>query len=145
MDERVARHLDGYPVIVTNPVVWGEMDAFGHVNHTVFFRYFENSRIDYLTRVGFGDRERRDGIGPIMHSVSARFRLPLTYPDTAWTGVRVTEILPDRVLMEHRLVSETAGAVGAEGSAIVVSFDYDARQKTPLPDDVRAAIERLQA
>ena len=29
-----------YPVAVELPVVWGEMDAFGHVNNIVFFRYF---------------------------------------------------------------------------------------------------------
>jgi acyl-CoA thioester hydrolase len=32
--------LEDYPVIVEFPVAWGEMDAMGHVNNIVYFRYF---------------------------------------------------------------------------------------------------------
>ena len=34
------------------PVRWGDMDAMGHVNNTVYFRYFEVARLDWLFRVG---------------------------------------------------------------------------------------------
>ena len=37
--------LAGYPVRIEVPVAWGEMDAFGHVNNVVYFRYFESARI----------------------------------------------------------------------------------------------------
>jgi acyl-CoA thioester hydrolase len=28
------------------PIRWGDMDAMGHVNNTIYFRYFETIRID---------------------------------------------------------------------------------------------------
>ena len=34
-----------YPVVIEIPVAWGEMDAYGHVNNIVYFRYFESARI----------------------------------------------------------------------------------------------------
>src|SRR5690606_27297359 len=71
MDD-TAGHFHRFPVRVPNQVRWGEMDAFQHVNNVVFFNYFENARIDYLTRVGFADREALGGIGPILHSTHAR-------------------------------------------------------------------------
>ena len=40
-----------YPVIVDDIVRWGDMDAFGHVNNTVYFRYFEQARIGYFEQV----------------------------------------------------------------------------------------------
>ena len=42
--------LDDFAVTVRIPVQWGEMDAYGHVNNTVFFRYFESARVEYLER-----------------------------------------------------------------------------------------------
>ena len=40
--------LAGYPYIYTQAVVWGEMDAFNHVNNVVYYRYAESARIEYL-------------------------------------------------------------------------------------------------
>lgn len=34
------------------PVRWGDMDAMGHVNNTVYFRYLETARIDWMVSVG---------------------------------------------------------------------------------------------
>ena len=28
-----------FPVVLSQEVIWGDMDAFGHVNNTVYFRY----------------------------------------------------------------------------------------------------------
>ena len=43
--------LQGYPVTVEIPVAWGDMDAYGHVNNTMYFRYFETARIAYFYRL----------------------------------------------------------------------------------------------
>ena len=42
--------LRGFPGIIELPVSWGEMDAFGHLNNVVYFRYFESARIAALER-----------------------------------------------------------------------------------------------
>ena len=51
--------LAGYPSIVRMPIHWGDQDAFGHVNNTIFLRWFEDGRIAYLTRIGMGSRDPR--------------------------------------------------------------------------------------
>ena len=132
--------LEGFPVVVEVPVAWGEMDAFGHVNNVVYFRYFENARIEYLRRIGFADAQ---GVGPILASTGCRFRRPLTYPDTLHVGIRTTEVGADRFTIEYRLVSERLGEVAAEGTGVVVSYDYPNARKAPIPPPVRAAIEGL--
>ena len=80
--------LAGFPVFVENPVVWGEMDSYRHVNNTVYFRYFENARLEYFRRLGWFEYEQETGIGPILAATQARFRKPLTYPDRVWTGAQ---------------------------------------------------------
>ncbi|HEV2150017.1 MAG TPA: thioesterase family protein [Longimicrobiaceae bacterium] len=144
-DDEMDGLLEGFPVVVDIPVHWGEMDYFRHVNNTVFFRYFESARIAYLDRIGFRAERAEAGMGPILASTHARFRRPLTYPDTVRVGARTTEVGEDRFTMEYRLVSTEQRAVAAEGGGVLVSFDYAAGRKAPLPEGVRTAIRRLEA
>ena len=136
--------LGGFAVTVTIPVAWGEMDALGHVNNIIYFRYFENGRAHYLTRVGFFDvRADQPTIGPILASINCRFRYPLTYPDDVTVGVRVTALGADRFTVQHRVVSRQANVIAAEGEGVIVSYDYGSGQKASLPAAVREAILAL--
>ena len=136
--------LAGFPVVVELDVAWGDMDSFAHVNNVVFFRYFENARVEYLTRVGWFDRMRTTGLGPIVHSTHCRFRKPLTYPDRVAVGARVITMESDRVTIEHRLVSAKWNDLVAEGQVVVVCFDYRAGTKAAMPHELRARIDALE-
>src|SRR5688500_1058130 len=118
-------HLAGFHVVISVPVAWGEMDAFAHVNNTVYFRWFESARIAYFDRVAFREPALNGGIGPILASTQCRFRRPLSYPDTVRVGARVSELGVDRFTMEYRVVSVSSGALAAEGFGVVVAYDYD--------------------
>ncbi|MEP7326641.1 MAG: thioesterase family protein [Gemmatimonadota bacterium] len=137
--------LASFPVSIEIPVQWGDMDAYGHVNNTVFFRYFESARMAYFERCGFVQTYVDEQIGAILHSTSCRFRQSLFYPDRVEVGARVSTIEPDRFTMEYTVVSLGTGKVAAEGSGIIVSFDYKAGKKTLVPNLVRERVETLQA
>lgn len=132
--------LCGFPVVIEVPVAWGDMDAFGHVNNTVFFRFFESARIAYLRAIDFTAGGEAGAIGPILASTQCRFRRPVTFPDTVRVGARTTGLEEDRFIMEYRLVSEALGEVAAEGGGVVVSYDYGAGRKAAIPAPVRARI-----
>jgi len=133
-----------FPVVLEIPVQWGEMDAYGHVNNTVYFRYFESARIHYFGRCGLLESYHTSSVGAILHSTSCRFRQALQYPDTALIGTRVSEVRDDRFTMVYRVVSTARNTVAAEGQGIIVAFDYATRSKTRLPDDVREGIRRME-
>lgn len=135
-------HLADFPIVIEMPVAWGEMDAFGHVNNIIYFRYFESARIAYLDAIGLrGDGE----VGPILASTHCRFRLPLEYPDTVHVGARTTEVGGDRFTMEYRVVSQRHDAVAAEGGGVIVAYDYGRRSKAALPEAVVRRIRELSA
>lgn len=136
--------LAEYPITVDVPVAWGDMDAFGHVNNTVFFRWFETARIAFLEAIGFVAGGEGGGVGPILASTSCRFRRPLAFPDTITVGVRVTALEEDRFEHAYRVVSHALGEVAAEGAGVVVSYDYGAKRKAPIPDAVRRAIRAME-
>jgi acyl-CoA thioester hydrolase len=94
----------------------------------------------YLERIGWMELAARTGVGPILHSTAARYRSPVTYPDTVHVGVRARELGADRFLTEYRVWSSAQRVVVAEGSGTVVAFDYHERRKTALPEAVRQAI-----
>jgi acyl-CoA thioester hydrolase len=133
-----------FPVLLSIPVAWGDMDSMGHVNNTVYLRYFESARIAYFERVGFLEEMGVSGVGPILASTRCRFRLPLSYPDQVSVGASVSEIQADRFLMLYRIVSETKGALAAEGDGLIVAYDYREKRKSPLPARVRERIEALE-
>ena len=134
--------LAGFPVVVEAAVAWGEMDALGHVNNAVYFRWFESARIAYLDRIGF--LGSGVAVGPILAETRCRFRRPLHWPDVVRVGARALTVEADRFTMEYRVVGLSAGVVAAEGSGVVVSYDYAGGRKVELPASVRAAIERVE-
>jgi acyl-CoA thioester hydrolase len=134
--------LSAYPVWGELPVAWGEMDAFGHVNNVVYFRYFEHVRLHYFERIGFA--LTRDPVGPILASIGCRYRLPLTYPDTIVAAARVSEIGADRFTMDYAIFSRRHERIAAEGQGTVVSYDYRAARKCALPPALVTAIQALE-
>lgn len=136
--------LVGYPVVIELPVVWGEMDAYRHVNNVVYFRYFEDVRVEYMRRLDWFELERQTGVGPILAATQARFRKPLTYPDTISVGTRITSIADDRFTMDYVVVSHRLEAVAAEGQGTVVTFDHGQGKKVPIPEELRRRIAAVE-
>lgn len=144
MADAVAEVVAGYPVVVTQPVVWGEMDAYRHVNNTVYFRWFENARLEYFRRLDWFAYEREHGVGPILGATQARFRRPVSYPDSVSITARAAEIGEDRFTMQHLVVSHRLGAVATEGQGIVVTYHYGEGKKVPIPEELRQRIAVLE-
>src|SRR5579871_6952974 len=115
--------LREFPVVVTLPVEWGDQDAMGHVNNTLYLRWSESARIEYLRRLGVWRSSPAEPFGPILASITCHFRLPLTFPDTVRVGTRVTHIGKSSFKMTHQIVSEHHGAVAADLESTLVWLD----------------------
>ncbi|MFY0539166.1 acyl-CoA thioesterase [Nannocystis pusilla] len=137
--------LAEFPVIRRWPVAWGDQDTFAHVNNVVYFRWFESVRIAFFEEIGWTRGGHTGGVGPILASTSCSFKIPLTYPDTVILAAKAEDIGDDRFTMRYRIVSERLDRVAAEGEGRIVSFDYDAGKKAPLPPEIRAALLALSA
>jgi acyl-CoA thioester hydrolase len=130
-----------FPSVTPIDVAWGDMDAFGHVNNTKYFRYFETARIAYFTVIEVLDQR----VGPIMASTSCRFRAPVTFPDRLLVGARLLEFQGDRFAMEHLVWSTALQTIAAKGDSVIVPYDYETKSKVPIPDLWRQAIERVES
>jgi acyl-CoA thioester hydrolase len=135
---------EDYAVRVRMPVAWGQLDAFGHVNNTQFFRFFEDARLAYFRETGVGARMEETGRGPILARTSCVFKKPLGYPDELTVCARVRDVGEDRFTMEYAIFSDAQG-LAALGDGRIVMLDYKTGQKVPIEDDVRAAMLALES
>jgi acyl-CoA thioester hydrolase len=136
--------LTGYPVVITIPVLWGDQDAFGHVNNLAYLRWAEAARIEYLLRVGMFPSLPPSGIAPILASVKCDYEAPVTHPDTILAGARVTRIGTSSVQMEHLLVSQNQGRVVARVDSTLVLLDYSRNKPVPVPAEIRKIVAELE-
>ncbi|MGX9219896.1 acyl-CoA thioesterase [Massilia varians] len=126
------------------PIRWGDMDAMGHVNNTVYFRYIESARIAWLEQAGALADPAASTEGPVIVNAYCSFLKQLTYPGEI--EVRTYVGPPGRssieVTHEIRLVGSDgqAGALHAEGGAKLVWIDFKAEKSRPLPERLRALL-----
>ena len=136
--------LSGYPIVVAITVEWGDQDAFGHVNNTVYLKWCETARVVYLDRIGMWGMIKSEGRGPILASVACDYRQPVLFPDTVHVGARIARIGKSSFRMEHCVVSVAQNVVVAESHTTLVFIEYDRGRSLPLPQTLREAMERLE-
>ena len=140
MTEPAATDFD-HPVVVLRAVRWGDMDAFGHVNNTIFFKWFEDARIATFMEIGV-EADPPLGVAPILARTDCDFLAPVTFPATVEIGCRVPRVGNTSFVMEYA-VRVVDGPLVARGSGVVVMVDYRTGQKVPVPDQVREGIASL--
>ncbi len=138
--------MKDFPITIRFPVHWSEMDAYGHVNNARYFSWFESARITYLQKVGLVTPQGGPAgeVGPIIAATSAEYLKPVVFPANLVAGARVSRIGTTSFTMEYAVDDEATGFRHARGSAVVVTLRYPAFEKIPVPEGVRAAIERLE-
>ena len=121
------------------PIRWGDMDAMGHVNNTVYFRYMETSRIDWCRSIGC--LPAQSGQGPVIVNAWCNFLQQLRYPGSVLTKHYVTTVgrssFDTFITMER---DDDPDTVWAEGGARMVWIDFATNQSLQLPDWLREKI-----
>ncbi|MCL1623843.1 acyl-CoA thioesterase [Moraxella sp. Tifton1] len=133
--------LDEYPVVHVQPVAWGEMDGFHHLNNVVFYRHAESARISYLRASGMV--ETRTDIMTVLVANSCQYQRPVTYPDTLLIGVRIKNLGNTSVVFEKAFYSTAQNAIVATAESVMVRAGQDG-QKVAWADDERAAFMQFE-
>jgi acyl-CoA thioester hydrolase len=136
--------LSACTVVMNIPVAWGEMDAMGHVNNIVYFRYFESVRIDYFRKLDFIGYQQETGIGPILASTECRYKFPLHFPDTLMVGTKILSMEEDRFVMGYEVFSTAHKRIAADGEGVIVTYDYHNNKKVNIPDVLKKKIMDLE-
>lgn len=138
------RLLADFPVVTIIPLLWGDLDAFGHVNNLVYLRWAEAGRIEYLLRIGQFPELPPTGVAPIVASVKCDYRRVMNYPDTAYIGTRIARIGNSSFQMDHCIVSRNRDEIAAEVGSTLVMLDYSRNRPVPVSAEARSVIGALE-
>ncbi|MBH0063749.1 acyl-CoA thioesterase [Psychrobacter sp. SZ93C1] len=133
--------LSHYPVIHHQPIHWGEMDAFNHLNNVVYYRYAESARIGYLQALGMFD----GSMITVLAQSSCQYLRPVIYPDTLLLGVRCQRLGRTSIVIEYSYYSTAQQAVVATAEAVVVRLDSSGKDKLPWTIEERERLLALEA
>ena len=114
-------------------VRWGDMDAVGHVNNTLYFRYLEIVRIDWFRSLDCVPDPR--GTGPLIVNAFCNFHKQLEFPCDILVKMYASD--PGRSSFETWATIERTddrGVVYASGGATTVWVDFPAQKSVPIPD-----------
>ncbi len=128
--------------VLRMPIRWGDMDAMGHVNNTVYFRYFEQARIDWFLELGTPADPTLE-VGPVIVNAHCDFLRQLRYPGDIEVTTYVGAIGRSSVetIQEIRRI-DASDVLIAAGGAKVVWIDYAREKSVALPDDLRLRLRR---
>lgn len=115
-------------------VRWGDMDAYGHVNHALFWRYLESARIALFEEAcGAADLPTL-----VVAEVRCRYLAELRYPATVTVHSALQKVRGGslEVVAEMR----EGARLCAEAQVQLVCFDPLRRKPTRLPPEFLAAI-----
>lgn len=114
------------------PIVWGDMDALGHVNNARYFDYFQEARIEWLREINIA---MNGSTGPVVIHVACTFLKPVIYPATLTIKSSIHSLGNSSIIMDHDLYQNEA--LMAQGLSKVVWVDYQQGKSVPLPNAIR--------
>lgn len=132
--------LKDYPVVYEQSVAWGDMDAFGHVNNVLYYRYMESARIRYMDELNIFQHD----VYTVVASNQCKYIRPVFYPDQLKIGARVEEMRNSALRMSYLLWSEQQQAIVALGEAVMVCVDKENMLKLPIPEIIRQKVTKIE-
>lgn len=141
--------MSNFKSIITQiPVLWGDMDGFGHVNNIIYLKWCETSRIELFRSIWeykIGNMEEvleRGGVGPILANFNMDYKHPVKYPDEIKIQTYLTHIGNSSMGIGHELFSHNNGKLVAKASSVIVMVNYISNDKVIIGDKDRKILSQ---
>ena len=121
---------------------WADNDAYGHVNNTVYYQWFDTAVNRWLVGEGLLDIESGDPIGLVVQTGCCYFA-PLAFPAEIEVGIAVERLGSSSVTYRIGVFAVDSDAPAAQGQFTHVYVSRAGRRPAPLPDEWRGKLERL--
>jgi acyl-CoA thioester hydrolase len=120
------------------PIRWGDMDAMGHVNNTVYFRYMEQARIGWFDALVPAAEAWKD-TGIVIANASCNFKRALNYPGIVEVELSVEPPGGSSVGTFYELKMD--GTLYADGAAVVVFIAMKSQKPVRIPEAIRSMLQ----
>ncbi len=142
MNNKPMETRDRYPHYMSLQTRWSDNDIYGHVNNVTYYSYFDTVVNCYLIESGGLDIQKDSIIGVAVETM-CNFRKPIAYPEPIDAGLRVGKLGNSSVRFEIGIFRKDDDEAAASGHFVHVFVDRASKAPAPVPDAIRAALERI--
>jgi acyl-CoA thioester hydrolase len=121
---------------------WADNDAYGHVNNTVHYQWFDTVVNAWLIEQGLLDIEHGNPIGLVVET-GCRYATSLAFPQAVEVGLAVQRLGGSSVTYRLGVFAAGSHEPAAQGHFTHVYVDRDSRRPVPLPEAWRAVLSQL--
>ena len=122
-------------------VIFRDIDTFGHVNNAVYLTYFELARTSmWLALTGGSDSK---DVGFIVARTECDFRHQLSM-EPIEIRVRIGDMRTTSFDTLYEIWTTGGRQLAATGRVVVVLFNWDKQEKTPITDELRQKVRMFQ-
>ena len=122
---------------------WADNDAYGHVNNTVYYEWFDSIVNLWLIENGLLDIDKGDPIALVVETRCTYFE-PLSYPEDVEVGLAVAEIGRSSIRYRIGIFGQDHGKAVAQGEFVHVVVDRASRRPVEIPEGWRRKLETAQ-
>jgi len=120
-------------------VRWRDLDAFNHVNNSLYLTYLEQARLDWLAHLPhLWDRANGK---PVMAACQLNYRAPIHWPASIEVRLHCERLGNRSITIGHRIVDREAGRLYCDGNVTLVWIDPESGTAVSLPRVLREAVQ----
>lgn len=140
MNRETPAPRSSYKVWRTFTTRWADNDAYGHVNNTVFYEWFDSAVNAWLVEQGMLDIEHGDPIGLVV-GTRCTFFAPLAFPQEVEVGLAVRELRRSSIRYRIGIFGSEVASAAAQGEFVHVVVDRASRRPVEIPPEWRSKLE----
>jgi len=138
----VARGRENYRYFITMATRWADNDAYGHVNNTIYYQWFDTVVNQWLIEHELLDIANGDPIGLVAETGCSYFA-PLSFPGDVEVGLAVERLGTSSVTYRIGVFGAGSTEPSAQGHFTHVYVDRKGRRPVALPAAWRNKLEIL--
>lgn len=121
---------------------WADNDAYGHVNNTVYYQWFDSVVNAWLVSQGLLDIAAGDPIAVVAETRCA-YAAPVTFPEPVEVGLAVAELGTSSIRYRIGVFRTGSDVAAAHGEFVHVVVDRASRRPVPIPDEWRTKLQTI--
>jgi acyl-CoA thioester hydrolase len=121
---------------------WADNDAYGHVNNTVYYEWFDSAVNAWMIDQGLLDIAAGDPIALVVDTRCTYFA-SLAFPQDVDIGLAISRLGKSSIRYRIGIFAEGSEVAAADGEFTHVVVDRTNRRPVNIPSDWRAKLETL--
>ena len=116
---------------------WNDIDALGHVNHTVYLSYMETARLDTYIQLGFEGIDKQMDNSTILANIEVTYLAQLMHPSSLEIGHRIARVGTKSYDLISGIFLQPYNTLVCSAYFKLVSFNYEKNKSILVPNKIK--------